>query len=80
MKVEEMESQWFRVNNGVRQGCTLLPWLFNVLCDSVVREARKEWAREMTLSTDTIGILLFANDMVMMAERKEALQSERSRS
>ena len=28
----------------------------------------------MTLSTGTIGILFFANDMVTMAETKEALQ------
>ena len=45
VKAEEMESQWFRVNKGVWQGCTLSPWLFNVFLDSVVREARREWVR-----------------------------------
>ena len=42
VKVEEMESKWFGVRKGVRQGCTLLPWLFNVFMDNVVREARRE--------------------------------------
>ena len=57
-----------------RQVCTLSPWLFKVFLDSVMREVRREWVREVTLSTGTIGILLFADDMEMMAERKEALQ------
>ena len=74
VKVEGMESKWFRVYKGVRQGCTLLPWLFNVFMDNVVREARKECIREVVLSTGTVGLLMFADDMVMMAETEEALQ------
>jgi len=74
VKVEGMESQWFGVHKGVRQGCTLSPWLFNVFIDNVVKEARRECIREVTLSTGTIGNLLFADDMVMMAETREALQ------
>ena len=74
VKVEGMESQWFGVHKGVRQGCTLSPWLFNVFIDNVVKEARRECIREVTLSTGMIGTLLFADDMVMMAETREALQ------
>ena len=69
-----MESKWFGVRKGVRQGCTLSPWLFNVFIDNVVREARRECTREVLLSTGTVGLLMFADDMVMMAEMEEALQ------
>ena len=31
-------SEWFPVNIGLRQGCVLSPWLFNVYMDGVVRE------------------------------------------
>ena len=31
-------SEWFPVNVGLRQGCVMFPWLFNVYMDSVVRE------------------------------------------
>ena len=30
VKVEEKHSKCFKVDQGVRQGCTLSPWLFNV--------------------------------------------------
>ena len=39
-----------------------------------MKGARRECVREVTLSTDMIGILMFGDDMVMMAETKEALQ------
>ena len=31
-------SEWFLVNVGLRQGCVIFPWLFNVYMDGVVRE------------------------------------------
>ena len=32
-------SEWLPVNVGLRQGCVMSPWLFNVYMDGVVREA-----------------------------------------
>ena len=74
VKVGEMESELFEVYRGVRQGCTLSPWLFNVFIDSVTREARRQFLREVKLSTGDVGLLLFADDMVVMAESVEGLQ------
>ena len=31
-------SEWFPVRVGLRQGCVMLPWLFNLYIDGVVRE------------------------------------------
>ena len=73
MRVGDIESEWFGVHKGVRQGCTLSPWLFNVLADKVTREARREFVREMKLSTGDVGVLLLADDMVIMAESEEWL-------
>ena len=50
------------------------PWLFNVFIDSVTREARRQFLREVKLSTGDVGLLLFADDMVVMAESVEGLQ------
>ena len=59
----------------VRKGCTLSPWLFNVFVDKVTRDARREFVREVKLSTGDVGVLLFADDKVIMAESEEGLQS-----
>ena len=31
-------SEWFLVNVGLRRGCVMSPWLFNVYIDGVDRE------------------------------------------
>ena len=41
-------SEWFPVHIGLRQGCEMTPWLFNVCMDVVVPEVNvrvlgKEW-------------------------------------
>ena len=34
-------SAWFPIIQGVRQGCVVLPWLFNVFMDEIGREANE---------------------------------------
>ena len=53
MKVGRMKSELFDVCRGVRQGCTLSPWLFNVFMDRVTREAIRQFQSEVRLSTGT---------------------------
>ena len=59
----------------MRQGCTLSPWLFNVLVDKVTREARGGFVREVKVSKSEVGVLLYADDIVLMVKSEEGLQS-----
>ena len=74
VNVGRMELELFGVCRGVTQGCTLSPWLFNVFMDRVMREAKRQFQSEVRLSTGNVGVLLFADDMVVMSESVEGLQ------
>ena len=74
VKFGGLTSEKFEVCRGVRQGCMLSPWLFNLFMDNVMREARESFVGEVQLSTGEVGVLLFADDVVVMADSKEGLQ------
>ena len=73
-------SESFEVKMGLRHGCVMSPWLFNVYMDGVVREVYSRvngmgvklsvgGEREWLLSQ-----LLFADDTALVAESAEQLQ------
>ena len=39
------ESEQFRMDSGVRQGCIISPWLFNVYMDGVMKEVKMGMGR-----------------------------------
>ena len=67
VKVGQRETEMFDVQKGVRQGCTLSSWLFNVFIDEVMKEARREFVSGVKLSTRGVDLLMFVDDMVLMA-------------
>ena len=64
-------SERFPVNVGLRQGCVMSPWLFNVYMDGVVREVnvRVLWKGQELLNANgdrfEIIKLLFADDTTL---------------
>ena len=44
VRVKGGESEWFRIDIGVKQGC-YIPWLFNVYMDGVMKEVKMEMER-----------------------------------
>ena len=67
-------SESFEVKMGLRQGCVMSPWLFNMYMDGVVREVYNR-VNGMGVSM-TMGVfwwvlsqLLFADDTALVAER-----------
>ena len=40
VRVKRGESERFRVDGGMRQGCPLSPYLFNVYIDAVMKEVK----------------------------------------
>ena len=66
------KTEWFSLEVGVRQGCILSPTLFSIFIDGLAREVKKlGGAKYKTLE---VSLLLFADDIVLIAESAEALQ------
>ena len=74
VRVEDELTECFEVRQGVRQGCPLSPWLFNVFLDMVAREARAHFKGGVCLDNCTVQLLMFADDTVLLAETEEDLQ------
>ena len=72
-KVEGELTEEFGVKYGLRQGCPLPPWLFNIFINRVVREAMAEFKGGVRLDSCLIQILLFADDTVVMTQTEEEL-------
>ena len=45
VRVKEIESDCFRIDSDVRQGCTLFPYFFNVYKDAVMKEVKMGMGR-----------------------------------
>ena len=79
VKVGNEVSEWFPVRVGLRQGCVMSPWLFNLYIDGVVREVNARVLGRGLKLVDGIdnewelNQLLFADDTVVVADSERKL-------
>ena len=67
---------WFQIGKGVRQGCILLPCLFNLYAEYIMRNAELEEAQAgIKIAGRNINNLRYADDTTLMAENEEELKS-----
>ena len=67
VKVAGTLSQWFSVEKGVRQGCVLSPYLFNILAEMVMRETLDGFQGGLQIGRRMITNLRYADDIIMLA-------------
>ena len=69
-------TNWFQIGKGVRQGCILLPCLFNVSAEYIMRNTGLEEAQAgIKIAGRNINNLRYADDTTLMAESKEEPKS-----
>ena len=74
VRVGNEVSKWFPVRVGLRQGCVMSPWLFNLYIDGVVRDVNARVLGKGLKLVDCndnkceLNQLLFADDTVVVAD------------
>ena len=69
-------TDWFKIGKGVRQGCILLPCLFNFYAEYILRNAGLEEAQaRIKIAGRNINNLRYADDTTLMAESEEELKA-----
>ena len=64
---------WFRTTVGVRQGCLLLPTLFNIFLERITTDALEDHEGTVSIGGRAITNLRFADDMDGLAGKEEEL-------
>ena len=70
-KVGEEITDWFEVQRGVRQGCSMSPWLFNIYLDRVMKEALPLFKGGASSNNFQIQVTMLADDTVLLAESEK---------
>ena len=67
---------WFKIEKGVRQGCVLSPWLFNLYAEYIMQNARLDDSQAgIKITRRNSNNFRYADDTTLMAESKEELKS-----
>jgi len=70
------KTDWFQIGKEVHQACILLPCLFNLYAEYIMRNAGLEETRAgIKIARRNINNLRYADDTTLMAESKKELKS-----
>ena len=69
-------TDWFQIGKGILQGCILLPCLFNLYAEYIMRNTVLEEAQAgIKIAERNINTLRYAQDTTLMAESEEELKN-----
>ena len=74
VQVNDFQTDWFKTPFGVKQGDVLSPSLFSLYINDLAFEI-KNANLGIHLNDLTVGILLYADDIVLLAESEDDLQN-----
>ena len=76
VRAEHGTTDWLQIRKGVCQGCILLPCLFNLYAEYIMRSTGVDEAQTgIKIAGRNINNLRYADDTTLMAESEEELKS-----
>jgi hypothetical protein len=73
VRVNSFKTEWFDVKCGLRQGCILSPLLFNLFINDLTLFI-KSFDLGINVGTEKLCIMLYADDIVILADNAQDLQ------
>ena len=68
-------TDWFQIRKGVRQGCILSPYLFNLYAEYMRNAGLEEAQAGIKIARRNINNLRYSDDTTLTAESEEELKS-----
>ena len=75
IRIGNKRTDFFQVDNGVKQGCILSPTLFNIFLSDLPAIFRDQNSKPASLGETTVGSFFWADDIAIISESKEGLQN-----
>ncbi|XP_062977616.1 uncharacterized protein LOC134395383 [Elgaria multicarinata webbii] len=76
VRTDHGTTDWFKIGKGIRQGCILSPYLFNLYAEHIMRRAELDESKAgVKIAGRNINNLRYADDTTLMAESEEELRS-----
>ena len=70
VRINGYHTDWFPVDLGVKQGCLLSPLLFAIFINDLADQI-KQLGLGLPYGDDTLSILLYADDIVLLADTEQ---------
>src|SRR5689334_7452587 len=67
-------TEWFLVEMGLKQGCTLSPLLFLIFIEGFLSQKLRKCRVGLTTGTVSINHLLFADDLALCSGSRQEMQ------
>ena len=74
VRLNEVNTEWFETTSGVKQGDYLSPTLFCIFINDLITEING-LGQGVKLGTSQLSILIFADDIALLAENEQDLQT-----
>ena len=74
VKVAGTFSEKFHIQKGIRQGCVMSPYLFNIMAEMLIWETLDDLMGGIQIDSQEITNLRYADDIVLIAQSANKLQ------